>query len=106
MRITCDYDGVGFIAKFKTTVAWLILKAVSRGLVYGRKSSDAGYHIKCHGLKISFWTSLIARFLLFEDVLRSLFDLQRTLKPKQMLYSHKNGKASGKWVRSIREVLI
>jgi len=105
LRITCDYDGNGFITKFKVVTSWLVLKAISRGLIYGRKSSDCGWHLKCHGLRVSFWTSLLIRFILLEDMRRSLFDLQRLKKPKQMLYTHKNGKASGKWSQSLTEVL-
>lgn len=103
--MTLDYDGVGFVPKFRTTIAWLVLKAISRGAQYGRKSSDSGYHIKCHGLRISFWTSLLIRFLLLEDMRRSLFDLQRVKKPKQILYTHKNDAASGKWMQDLKGVL-
>ena len=105
MRVTVDYDGTGFVAKFKTTVAWLVLKAISRGAQYGRKSVDAGYHLKCHFLKVSFWTSLLIRFLLLEDRQRSLFDLQRLKKPKQILWTHKEKKPAGKWCRSLLEVI-
>lgn len=105
MRITLDYDGIGFVSKFKTTVAWLVLKAISRGAQYGRKSADAGYHLKCHGLRISFWTSLLIRFLLLEDRHRSLFDLQRLAKPKQILWTHKDEKPAGRWTRSLLEVI-
>ncbi|GAI37790.1 unnamed protein product, partial [marine sediment metagenome] len=31
MRVTLDYDGVGFTPKFRTTVAWLVLNVISRG---------------------------------------------------------------------------
>lgn len=105
MRITVDYDGVDFVAKFKTTVAWLVLKYISRGMQYGRKSVDKGYHVKCHGLRIPFWLSLLIRFLLLEDIHRSLFDMQRLKKPKQILWTHKDRKPAGKWVRSLVEVI-
>lgn len=105
MRVTCDYDGIGFMSKFKTTVAWLVLKAISRKMQYGRKSVDSGYHVKCHFLRIPFWLSLLMRFFLLEDVHRSLFDLQRLKKPKQILWTHKERKPAGKWVRSLVEVI-
>ena len=105
MRITCDYDGDGFISKFKTTIAWLTLKAISRGAQYGRKSSDKGYHLKCHGLRISFKLSLFIRFLLLEDIQRSMFDLKRLRKPKQILWTHKDHKSAGKWLRKLLVVI-
>jgi len=105
LRVTCDYDGTGFVSKFKTTVAWLVLKAFSRGAQYGRKSADKGYHLKCHGLRISFKMSLLIRFLLLEDGHRSLFDLTRLKKPKQILWTHKEKKPAGKWTQSLVEVI-
>jgi hypothetical protein len=103
--VTLDYDGKGFVSKFKTTVAWLVLKVVSRRQVYGRKSVDCGVHLKCHGLRISFKLSLLIRILLCEDRLRSKFDMRRTKKPKQMLFTHKNGKPAGMWSQSLLEVI-
>ena len=105
MRITCDYDGGGFVAKFKTTVAWLVLKAISRNMQYGRKSADKGYHIKAHFLPISFKLSLFIRILLLEDNRRSMFDMTKTKKPKQMLWTHKDKKPSGIWSRCLTEVI-
>ena len=106
MRVTCDFDGDGFVCKFKTTVAWLVLKTISRGAVYVRKSADKGYHLKCHGLRISFKMSLLVRFLLLEDKQRSVFDLTRTKKPKQILWSCKNGKPAGRWCKCLKKVLF
>jgi len=105
MRVTCDFDGNGFVCKFKTTVAWLVLKTISRGAVYGRKSADKGYHLKCHGLRISFRMSLLVRFLLLEDKQRSVFDLTRTKKPKQILWTHKDKKPAGKWTQNLLGVI-
>lgn len=103
--MTLDYDGTGFVSKFKTTIAWLVLKALSRGAQYGRKSASKGYHLKCHGLKISFKLSLLIRFLLQEDSHRSLFDMQRLKKPKAILWTHKNGKSASKWTQVLLEVI-
>jgi len=104
MRVTCDYDGNGFVSKFKFTVAWLVLKTLSRN-VYGRKSAGSGYHLKAHFLPISFKVSLLIRFFLLEDNQRSKFDMTRTKKPKQMLFTHKNGKPASKWSRNLLEVI-
>lgn len=106
MRVTVDYDGTGFISKYKTTVTWLALRAISRGMQYGRKSSDKGYHLKCHFLPISFKLSLLIRFILLEDRKRSLFDLKRLKKPKAILWSHKNGKSAGGWCKCLKKVLF
>jgi hypothetical protein len=89
----------------KTVVAWLVFKALSRGAQYGRKSADSGVHLKCHGLRISFKLSLIIRIFLLEDRKRSKFDMTRLKKPKQILWSSKNGKPAGKWSRNLREVI-
>lgn len=72
---------------------------------YGRKSSDSGYHLKCHGLRISFKLSLLIRFLLLEDRKRTMFDMERLKKPKAILWTHKDRKAAGKWTKSLVEVL-
>ena len=105
IRVTCDYDGNGFMSKFKTTVAWFVLKVLSRGQVYGRKSAGSGVHLKAHFLPISFKVSLLIRFFLLEDNQRSKFDMTRTKKPKQMLFTHKNGKPAGKWCKYLKEVI-
>lgn len=105
MRVTLDYDGTGFVSKFKFTVAWLVLKTLSRNKVYGRKSAGSGYHLKAHFLPISFKVSLLIRFFLLEDNQRSKFDMTRTKKPKQMLFTHKNGKSASKWCRSLLGVI-
>ena len=106
MRVTLDYDGDGFVAKFKTTVAWLVLKALSRSMQYGRKSADKGYHVKAHYLKISFKLSLLIRIILLEDIRRSVFDLTRTKKPKQIMWTHKDRKPAMKWTRNLLEVIV
>lgn len=106
MRVTIDYDGVGFLSKFKAVVGWLTLKAISRGNVYGRKSAYEGYHLKCHRLGISFRVSLLVRVLLLDDVHRILFDVQRLKKPKQCLWSIKDGKKAGDWSRCLKKVLF
>lgn len=105
MRITCDYDGTGFWSKFKTTIAYLSLKALSRGMQYARKSADAGYHVKCHGLRISFRVSLLIRFFLMEDLRRTLFDLRMLKKPKQIAWTHKDRKPAGRWCQKLMEVI-
>jgi len=94
------------VAKLKTTVAWLVLKAISRNMQYGRKSADKGYHLKCHFLRISFKLSLLIRFALLEDRYRSLFDMERLKKPKAMLWTHKDGKPASKWTRNLVEVIV
>jgi hypothetical protein len=106
MRVTLDYDGTGFRSKYLTVFSWFVLKILSRGAQYGRKSADSGYHLKCHGLRISFKLSLLIRFLLLEDGHRSLFDMQRLKKPKAILWSHKDGKSAGRWCKCLKKVLF
>jgi hypothetical protein len=105
MRVTLDYDGDGFVSKFRTTVAWFVLKAISRGNQYGRRSARSGVHLKAHGLKISFKMSLLIRIVLSEDRKRSWFDMKKSKKPKQCLWSEKDHKLAGRWSQSLLEVI-
>lgn len=105
MRVTIDYDGKGILTKWKFTIGWTILNIVSHGKVYGRRSASGNFHLKCHGLKISFRTSLYLRLLLGDDKARIKFDLKRLQKPKQVLWSYKNGQKASEWTRNLLEVL-
>jgi len=106
MRVTLDIDGTGFYSKMKVTVAWITLRCLSRGNQYGRRSAGGKFHLKAHGLKISFRTSIVIRLILGDDKMRIRFDLRRQLKPKQSLWTKKDGKMAGEWRRSLLEVLV
>lgn len=106
MRVTCDYDGKGFFTKWRFTCSWLFLKALSRGAQYGRRSAREKFHIKAHGLKISFRTCIVIRLLLGDDKMRIRFDIQKLKKPKQCLFTGKNNLRASRWTQSLREVLI
>jgi len=105
MRITLDFDETGFVSKFKYSIAWFVLKAISRNRQYGRKSANKNYHLKAHGLPISFKVSLFIRILLGDDRMRIRFDIRRQKKPKAILWTHKDGKPASKWTRSLMEVI-
>ena len=105
MRCTIDLDGTDFFTKWRFTVDWLVLRVLSRNAQYGRRSASGKFHLKCHGLKVSFRTSLILRLLLGDDKMRIKFDLQRLKKPKQCLFTMKNGKRAGKWSQNLLEVI-
>jgi hypothetical protein len=104
MRLTLDFDDKGFTGKFRVTVAWLTLKVLSRNRQYARKSANKGWHLKAHGLR-HFRLIILLRLLLGEDRMRVKFDLVRQRKPKQILWSHKDGKSAGKWSKNLMEVI-
>jgi len=103
--VTLDYDGKGFLTKMKVVSSWLILKAVSRGQIYGRRSAGRKFHLKAHGLPISFKVSLFIRILLGDDRMRVKLDMRRARKPKQILWSMKDNKPATRWTRSLLEVV-
>lgn len=105
MRVTIDIDNNGFLGKIHLTYAMLALRLMSRGNAYCRRSANKRFHVKCHGLRISFRTSLFMRFLLMDDDTRIRKDVERLKKPKQILWTHKDGKTAGVWLKSIREVI-
>jgi hypothetical protein len=100
-----DFDSTGFVGKFRVTVAWLILKILSRNRQYVRKSANKGWHLKAHGLPISFKVSLFIRILLGDDRMRVKFDIRRQKKPKAILWTHKDGKSAGKWSKNLMGVI-
>jgi hypothetical protein len=105
MRVTLDYDGTGFLSKMRVVTSWLVLRALSRGDHWGRRSAGGKFHLKCHGLRISFRTSLFLRLLLGDDKVRIRLDMRRVKKPKAILWSEKNGKKAGAWSKSLRSIL-
>ena len=105
MRITIDIDGTGFLSKMNVVVDWFILKAISRGAQYGRRSAGRKFHLKCHYLKITFKTSLFLRVLLGDDKMRVKLDMRRLAKPKQILWSMKDHKPATRWTQSLLEVI-
>jgi len=106
MRVTLDYDSKGFLTKMRVVSSWLILKTISRNRVYGRKSANKNYHLKAHGLPISFKVSLFIRILLGDDRMRVKLDMRRARKPKQILWSEKDHKFATKWTRNLLEVIV
>ena len=105
MRATIDIDGTGFLSKMRVVIDWLVLKAISRGAQYGRRSARRKFHLKCHGLQISFRTSLLLRLLLGDDKVRIRLDMRRMKKPKQILWTEKDHKFATKWTQKLLEVI-
>jgi len=93
MRVTVDVDNP---SRLRVEYPMRVLKLLG-GQVFIRKSASRGLHIKAHGLNIPFWASLVLRALLGDDRHRVLFDFQRTFKPKQLLFTVKDGKLAGRW---------
>jgi len=105
MRLTVDIDGTGFLSRMNVVVDWFILKVISRGAQYGRRSAGGKFHLKCHYLKISFKTSLFLRLLLGDDKRRVKFDMRRTKKPKAILWTEKDHKPATRWTQNLLEVI-
>jgi len=101
MRLTLDLDEINW----KVSFAYQSMKVLSK--IFGRgeeprirlSSSGRGVHLKVHGLKLGFWTIILLRRLLGDDRMRIRFDIRRHKKPKQILFTVKNGFRSGVWVR-------
>ncbi len=105
LRVTIDIDGTGFLSKMKVVIDWLFLKVISRGAQYGRRSARRKFHLKCHGLQISFRTSLLLRLLLGDDRMRIKLDVRRVSKPKQILWTEKDHKSATRWTQRLLEVI-
>lgn len=106
MRVTIDIDGTGFLSRMKVVIDWLALKAISRGAQYGRRSARGKFHLKAHGLPISFKVSLFIRILLGDDRMRVKLDMRRMKKPKQILWTEKDHKFATKWTQNLLEVIV
>lgn len=64
-------------------------------------SSGRGFHVIAYGLDISYEESLKIRKMLGDDANRVMLD-ESILKPKQVLFSVKNGKKSRVLIRQMR----
>lgn len=94
LRVTVDMDKP---SRLKAETVMRILKLLG-GWVFIRRSADHGLHIKSHGHRIPFWVSLLIRFVLGDDRRRVCFDITRCFKPKQLLFTAKDGKRAGMWL--------
>jgi hypothetical protein len=76
------------------------------GVVYVRRSaSGRGWHLKAHGLKIDFEKCLLLRAFLGDDEVRVSLDRERLAKPKQVLWTVKNGMPATEWVEDVWAVV-
>jgi len=94
MRVTIDMDKP---SRMKAMAVIAMLK-LTGGRVFVRRSAGGKIHLKVHGLRIPFGISLLLRYLLGDDRMRIRFDLRRQMKPKQILFTVKDGKRAGRWV--------
>lgn len=68
-------------------------------------ASGNGVHIKVHGLKISKEDLEILRETLRDDKIRIKYDRERVAKPKQVLWTVKNGKKASDWTYDIDSII-
>ena len=94
MRLTLDYDNP---SRRKVIAVIAVLKLTGKP-VFVRRSANNNLHLKVHGLRIPFGVSLLLRYLLGDDRMRIKLDRQRLAKPKQILFTVKDGKRAGEWV--------
>lgn len=100
MRVTIDIDGKNWLRAYSV---WSILNYICLRLgctAYIRRTSK-GWHVKAHGLPVSYAVSLRLREILGDDTTRMLIDIKRIVKPRQVLWTGKklNGrlKVHGLW---------
>jgi hypothetical protein len=78
-------------------ILWSWLNAIY-GKCYWRRSAKRGYHIRVHGLsekEVKWWREV------FDDPVRLRLDDERLKKPKQILWTCKDGDWAGEWRDSL-----
>jgi hypothetical protein len=90
MRLTIDLDTGGWL---RCMILWSMFQYIY-GRCYWRYSAKRGYHIKVHGLKpeeVMKWRQI------YDDEARIRFDDECYMKPKQILWTEKDGHFAGYW---------
>lgn len=101
MRVTCDFDD---ITELDLIRAFYNLRYIA-GNAWVRRSAFRGFHLKCHGLSISFEKSLELRRQFGDDSVRVILDEKRLKKTKQVLWTGKGGMEAGRWTEDVWEVV-
>lgn len=96
MRVTVDLDSPRGL---KLIEAYYCLGYFSGGRVLIRRSAKRprGWHLKAHGLPPSDTFYAEVRLRYGDDKNRVRFDLTRKKKPKQILWTEKDGEKASKW---------
>lgn len=100
MRVTVDVD----FDKLKAVRAFYNLK-YALGNCQIRSSSRRGWHLRSFGAK-DWKTVMTLRMLAGDDEARLKFDEVFVWKPKQVLWTSKEGRFSSEWHDDIWEVLV
>lgn len=101
MRVTVDYDE---ITELDLVRMFYNLRYVA-GNAWVRRSVFRGFHLKAHGLPISFEKSLELRKQFRDDPVRISLDEKRLKKAKQVLWTGKDGVEAGKWTEDVWRVV-
>lgn len=101
MRVTIDYDE---IAELDFVRMFYNLRYIA-GNAWARRSAFRGFHLKAHGLPISFETSLKLREQFRDDSMRVMLDKKRLGKTKQVLWTGKAGVEAGRWTEDIWRIV-
>jgi len=99
MRVTIDIDGNAF----RCVRAFFWLKYLFEK-VFIRRSAFRGWHIVAFTKIKDFSVILLVRRVLGDDVTRIEFDEERLMKPKQVLWTCKDGRYAGEWWEDIERV--
>jgi len=87
MRVTVDLD---YPSRLQVMKSYFNMKAFGE-VEASRSAGGKGYHFVIYGLPISFKGSLRLRRCFGDDLARIGFDEKQTMKPKQVLYTRKEG---------------
>lgn len=99
MRLTIDLDNPSNLSIQKCYYnLWNITKIQPQLRI---SSSKKGVHLKVHGLINNEELITSIRKTLGDDEVRVKFDTERIAKPKQVLWTVKDGKKSGEWTHDI-----
>lgn len=103
MRITIDLDKPD---NLRIQVCYYNLWYITNIKPFIRLSaSGKGVHLKVHGIKDGEIIVNEIRKILGDDSVRVKFDEERIAKPRQVLWTVKNGKKAGVWTDDIDLVL-
>ncbi len=103
MRITIDLDEPD---NLEIQMCYYNLWFITKIKPFIRLSaSGRGVHLKVHGVREGELVVNDIRRMLGDDAIRVKFDEERLAKPKQVLWTKKDGKRAGEWVDDVDLVL-
>lgn len=107
MRITVDLDEPSALEVIKAyyNLAYLARLTGAEKPQIRISASGRGVHIKAHGFRLSDEDIEVIRRWLGDDEARIYFDRRRLLKPKQVLFTEKNGRRACVWCGDVWDIM-